>query len=97
MNKKGQGISINVVIVAAIALLVLVVLSVIFMGRLNIFNKDTSSCEVAGSDTYKCFDEKTVCGTAGSSDGQNAVEYPTPFTSRTCPTTHPVCCMKGPQ
>ena len=31
MNKKGQGISLNVIIIAAIALLVLVILSVIFM------------------------------------------------------------------
>lgn len=32
-NKKGQGVSINVVIVASIALLVLVVLIAIFIGR----------------------------------------------------------------
>lgn len=35
MNKKAQGISMNVIIIAAIALLVLVVLSVIFIGNMS--------------------------------------------------------------
>jgi len=35
--KKGQGISLNVIIIAAIALIVLVVLIMIFTGRMNIF------------------------------------------------------------
>ena len=37
--KKGQGISINVIIVAAIALIVLVVLVAIFTGRIAIFGQ----------------------------------------------------------
>lgn len=37
--KKAQGISMNVIIVAAIALLVLVVLIAIFSGRMGIFGK----------------------------------------------------------
>lgn len=39
MTKKGQGISINTIIIAAIALAVLVVLFAIFTGRLGIFTK----------------------------------------------------------
>lgn len=35
MNKKAQGISLNVIIIAAIALIVLVVLVAIFTGRLG--------------------------------------------------------------
>jgi hypothetical protein len=38
---KGQGISINVIIIAALALLVLVVLAVIFVNRTDIFVKNT--------------------------------------------------------
>ena len=41
---KGQGISINVIVVAAIALLVLVVLSVMFVGRIGIFGAKSISC-----------------------------------------------------
>jgi len=48
MMKKAQGISINVIIIAAIALLVLVVLSVIFMGRLGGFGAGVVDCENKG-------------------------------------------------
>jgi hypothetical protein len=37
MNKKGQGLSLNVIIVAALALIVLVVLVAVFTGRIAIF------------------------------------------------------------
>ncbi len=42
MFKKGQGISINMVVVAAVALIVLVVVVLIFTGRLGIFTKGTA-------------------------------------------------------
>ena len=47
MNKKGQGISINTIIIAAIGLAVLVVLFAIFTGRLGIFTRgvqETDTC-----------------------------------------------------
>ena len=47
MSKKAQSISINTIIVAAIALAVLVVLFAIFTGRLGGFTKgvqETDSC-----------------------------------------------------
>jgi len=37
MDKKAQGLSINVIIIVAIALIVLVVLVAVFTGRLGIF------------------------------------------------------------
>ena len=43
-NKKSQGISLNVVIVAAIVLIVLVVLIVIFSGRMKTFNYGLVDC-----------------------------------------------------
>ena len=43
MNTKGQGISINVVIIAVLALIVLVVLAVIFTGRIAIFDRGVSA------------------------------------------------------
>ena len=48
MNKRGQGISINTIIIAVIALVVLVVLVAIFTGRLAIFSKgvsETTTCD----------------------------------------------------
>ena len=47
-HKRAQGISLNVIIIAAIALLVLVVLSVVFMGRMGIFNKNSNDCLKVG-------------------------------------------------
>ena len=47
MNKKAQSISINTIIIAAIALAVLVVLFAIFTGRLGGFTqgvRDTDTC-----------------------------------------------------
>ena len=46
MNKKAQGMSLNVIIVAALALIVLVVLTAIFIGRLGSF-EDTVPKEAA--------------------------------------------------
>ncbi len=54
MNKKAQGISINTIIIAAIALAVLVVLFAIFTGRLGLFSKgveQTTTCKQACSAT----------------------------------------------
>ena len=38
-SKKGQGLSLNVIIIAALALIVLVVLVVVFTGRIGIFEQ----------------------------------------------------------
>ncbi len=43
MLKKGQGMPVNVIIIAAVALLVLIVLVAIFSGKINIFSKGYSS------------------------------------------------------
>ncbi len=42
-NKKGQGMSLNVVIVAALALIVLVVLIMVFTGRMGNFQEGISN------------------------------------------------------
>ena len=61
MNRKSQGLSINTIIIAAIALIVLVVLVAIFTGRLGLFSKglgETTTCEqickARGIDAAKC-------------------------------------------
>lgn len=40
ISRKGQGLSLNVIIVAALALIVLVILVMVFTGRIGIFQKD---------------------------------------------------------
>ena len=46
--KKGQSISINTIIVAAIALIVLVVIIAIFSGRVRIFGQGARDCGAQG-------------------------------------------------
>lgn len=48
-SKKAQGMSINVIIIAAIALIVLVVLFAIFTGRMGLFGKGVKGA--AGCDS----------------------------------------------
>jgi hypothetical protein len=55
-NKKGADLSMNLIIVAALALLVLVTVSLIFIGRTNTFNKQAKGCESAGG---TCVDTNT--------------------------------------
>ncbi|MEK6823145.1 MAG: hypothetical protein AABY13_04915 [Nanoarchaeota archaeon] len=43
--RKAQGMSINVIVVAALALLVLVVLSIIFLGRGKLFQSGLNQCK----------------------------------------------------
>jgi hypothetical protein len=50
-NKRGQGVSMNVIIIAIIALLVLVIVSVIFMNQMWRWNLAKDDCKrVKGPD-----------------------------------------------
>ncbi|PLW79522.1 hypothetical protein C0585_07440 [Candidatus Woesearchaeota archaeon] len=48
--KKGQGMSMNVIIIAVLALLVLVILSVIFTTKMRDTRKNVDSCENNGGE-----------------------------------------------
>ena len=65
---RAQGISINTIIIAAIALIVLVVLVAIFTGRIGLFSKgigDVSTCNsLGGSCSITCTGERIL----GASD-----------------------------
>lgn len=80
--KKGQGISMNVIIVAAIALLVLVVLSIIFLGKSETFGRETAACENKGG---QC--ESGSCGA-------DQDEYNTPYPGWRCEVEDEVCCIR---
>jgi hypothetical protein len=55
MNKKAQGLSINVIIVAAIALVILVVLIAIFSGRIGLFGKGVEKTTTGNMCVESCF------------------------------------------
>jgi hypothetical protein len=77
MAKKAQGISMNVIIIAAIALLVLVILSVVFIGRMGTFSGETAGCASKGGTCYE----------GGCPQGT------TPFSSGTCAEEGEACCL----
>tara|TARA_Y100000034_G_C6714605_1_gene315814 strand:+ start:296 stop:574 length:279 start_codon:yes stop_codon:yes gene_type:complete len=60
MYKKAQGISLNVIIIAAIGLVVLVLLVAIFTGRINVFGTGVEKTTEAGIRNV-CLSENKVC------------------------------------
>ena len=77
MEKKGQELSLTVIIVAVIALVVLVVLIAIFTGKIGTFTQKTGTCRAAGGEcvaegacsglfrsvdaSVECIDAREVC------------------------------------
>jgi hypothetical protein len=59
MNKKGD-ISLNIIIMAAVGLLVLVILSVIFIGKMGITSRGVDDCSTKGG---VCKDVSPGCDT----------------------------------
>ncbi|MAH51183.1 hypothetical protein CMI37_35525 [Candidatus Pacearchaeota archaeon] len=58
--KKGQGISINVIIIAAVALAILVVLVAIFTGKIGNFNQEDVNETVEKEFRYQCGDQRLM-------------------------------------
>ena len=77
-NKKAQGMPINVLIIAALALIVLLVLAAIFTGRVRIFSENLQSCPAKQGDC-----------TPGTKCPSNKVL----ITNTDCPTDK-VCCVQ---
>lgn len=57
MSKKGQSISINTIVIAAIALFVMVLLIVIVVNNLGNFRKGADSC---GNNGGRCIDADDI-------------------------------------
>jgi hypothetical protein len=47
-NKKGAELTLNVIVIAAIVLFVLVILLLIFTGRIKVFGEQSAKCETQG-------------------------------------------------
>ncbi|MFC1691542.1 hypothetical protein ACFL0W_05170 [Nanoarchaeota archaeon] len=85
-NKKAQGISMSVIVVAAIALLVLVVLAIIFLGRTSTFTAGVSSC---GNNGGTCVESEDQC------EGQykKIIDYECPGADPDDPLDDGKCCL----
>ena len=60
MRKKAQGLPLNVIVMAVLALVVLIVLVLIFRGQVGVFNQGTS-CDARGGNCLTTFSEATKC------------------------------------
>jgi hypothetical protein len=57
--KKGQGLSVNTIVVAALAVTILVILVLVFVSNINKTNQGINNCENKG---YECVvDKKLGC------------------------------------
>lgn len=88
-NKRAQGISMNTIIIAAIALLVLVIVSIIFMGRMGWFAKNSNDC-------MKLTGGKGDCN-QGPKCQDDYTEHPTGicYDRNSNEPTSDACCVKG--
>jgi len=48
--KKAQSLSMNTIVIAALALLVLVIVALITTGRISIFSRESADCKNQGGD-----------------------------------------------
>jgi flagellar biosynthesis/type III secretory pathway M-ring protein FliF/YscJ len=60
--KKGQSLPLNIIIIAAIVLIVLVVLWAIFTGRMGLFTKGLTDEEKKAQDAAKQFEAEAASG-----------------------------------
>jgi hypothetical protein len=70
--ERGQGISINVIVITAIALIVLVVLVIVFTGRVQIFGKGLGTCRGT------CVQTAVNCGADSAVPTSNCDDGKTP-------------------
>lgn len=91
-SRKSQGISINVIIVAAVALIVLIVLIAIFSGKLNLFSKtyaettEKAQGEVCSAQGGRCY------STFGGADCPSGRRPVTPVRDWIDCSTNQICC-----
>ena len=82
LNNKAQGISMNVIIIAAIALIVLIILVSIFSGRMGLFNRDLTE------------QTKNTCEQRGGICADSCQPGYVQSFGATCPNPGEICCIK---
>jgi len=83
-RKRAQSISINTIIIAALALVVLIVLIAIFTGRVRIFSENLQSCTAKQGKCEPYSGELAKC----PSSSQALI------TNTDCDKKNQICCVK---
>ncbi|MBI2140079.1 hypothetical protein HYU14_04085 [Candidatus Woesearchaeota archaeon] len=91
--KNGQGLPLNVIVVALIVLVVLVVIWLIFTGKIGAFSKEVSRCEPRA----KCM-PRSQCSPNGAEwpEGTDSCRgaQPTATGGIVISAGDPICCIK---
>jgi hypothetical protein len=73
-QKKGQSLPMNAIVIAAIVLVVMVVLILIYTGSMGNFVRDIQKCEHKGGECVAtCTEGNIIVGDCSHSDIDNAV------------------------
>ena len=83
--KKGQGLSMNVIIIAAISLLVLVIISVLVLRAGGNVNQSTGCTGVNG----ECIPDSMSCADYGQTMGKTLIRDP----AHGCGQEGMICCV----
>ncbi len=83
-NKKAQGLSLSTVVIAALVLIVLIVLTLVFAGKLGSWNKTVDSCPPESTEEASCAIGTLPVKILSKSDGSTV--YCCPKTSTTSTT-----------
>ena len=93
MFKKAQSLSMSTIVVAALALLVLSILSLLFIGRMNLARDDLNDCESNGGICVP--PHLAPCNNAAGQGMYSQYSVGRELRSYTCTETHSsdhVCC-----
>ena len=94
-NKKAQGLSLNMVVIGAIALIVLVVILVIFIGGMNPLKKHMKHAPCSSLSSKNTQLKGYSCSWSPKCTGTNQEDY-TAYVTPDDATTHTgqICCCK---
>ncbi len=100
MHKKSQGLSMNMIVVAAIVIIVLIVVIAIFSGKMTFFQKGVRSCTSQGG-KCSCWSGTSDNPQWGTTCGNNDEDCPegwAPVEGTDCTTddnkNNDICCVK---
>ncbi len=93
MNKKGVEISMNVIIVAALGLIVLLILTIMVVNKMGVFGGTSSSCDsLVAQGGAVC---AAKCGSSDYNSKEYAIVDPTKSCEESSDGSKQYCCLKG--
>ncbi len=93
MIKKAQGLSMNTIVIAALALLVLSIISLLFIGRMNVARDDLGDCAGNGGVCVDSFEYRSCEEAVQHHPDHSRHSTARELTSYSCPNPDHLCCI----